>query len=348
MVRKIEFPRIVLNGKGCLDETGNITRELCARGKDALIVSSDVCMNVAGNEVKKLLEAADFNVHVYLPEEASEDTVAKAQSIVKEKEINIVLGVGGGTYIDVAKLSSSREGFHFVSVPTAASHDGISSPVASILAGKYKKSFPSSSPIALIADTAVIKTAPRRMFNSGCADILSNYTAIADWKLARDEKGEPYADYAAALSILSARHVLDAYKMISEFTLESVKHVTEGLIGAGAAMCITGSSRPCSGAEHLFSHALERIAKQPAMHGEQCGLGTIMMAKLHGLDWKRFRNALETIGAPVTSKEIGISREEVIDALVMAPTLRDRYTILHKSALSRGAAQELAEETGVV
>ena len=44
--------------------------------------------------------------------------------------------------------------------------------------------------------------------------------------------------------------------------------------------CIAGSSRPCSGAEHLFSHALEYVVGHNyGLHGERVGLGTIMMAK---------------------------------------------------------------------
>ena len=45
----------------------------------------------------------------------------------------------------------------------------------------------------------------------------------------------------------------------SEFLLKKgldVRVVVEALISAGVASCIAGSSRPCSGAEHLFSHAL--------------------------------------------------------------------------------------------
>ena len=51
-------------------------------------------------------------------------------------------------------------------------------------------------------------------------------------------------------------------------------------------MSIAGSSRPASGSEHMFSHALDRIAPKPALHGEQCGVGTIMMMYLHGGNWQ--------------------------------------------------------------
>ncbi len=50
----------------------------------------------------------------------------------------------------------------------------------------------------------------------------------------------------------------------SEFSRKGVDHrvIVEGLISAGVASCIAGSSRPCSGAEHLFSHALDKINQE--------------------------------------------------------------------------------------
>ena len=56
------------------------------------------------------------------------------------------------------------------------------------------------------------------------------------------------------------------------------------MISSGMAISIAGNSRPASGSEHKFSHALDMIAPKPALHGEQCGVGTIMMMYLHGGD----------------------------------------------------------------
>ena len=55
--------------------------------------------------------------------------------------------------------------------------------------------------------------------------------------------------------------------------------VVEALISAGVTSCIAGSSRPCSGSEHLFAHALDKLAPV-GLHGEKCGIGSIMVAKL--------------------------------------------------------------------
>ena len=99
----------------------------------------------------------------------------------------------------------------------------------------------------------------------------------------------------------------------------------------------------------MFSHALDLLHPGNALHGEQCGLGTIMMMKLHGGNWKRIRDALAQIGAPTTAAQVGIADDYIIDALVAAKDIRkDRFTILGDSGLTREAAENLARSTGVI
>jgi glycerol-1-phosphate dehydrogenase [NAD(P)+] len=40
-------------------------------------------------------------------------------------------------------------------------------------------------------------------------------------------------------------------------------------------MDFAGSSRPVSGSEHLFSHALDYFAEKKNLHGLQVALGTV-------------------------------------------------------------------------
>ncbi len=85
------------------------------------------------------------------------------------------------------------------------------------------------------------------------------------------------------------------------------------------------------------------------MHGEQCGVGTIMMAYLHGMDWKRIKETLEKVGAPTTAKELGIEPEHVVQALMQADAIRpERYTILEERGLNYDSAEKLARATGVI
>jgi glycerol-1-phosphate dehydrogenase [NAD(P)+] len=85
------------------------------------------------------------------------------------------------------------------------------------------------------------------------------------------------------------------------------------------------------------------------LHGERVGIGTIMMAKLHGLNWEKIADTLENIGAPTKAKQIKLSEEHVVRALIAAQSLRpDRYTILSKIRLEKKSALELAKSVGVI
>ena len=142
---------------------------------------------------------------------------------------------------------------------------------------------------------------------------------------------------------MSAKMITDNVDSIKPGLEESARLVVKTLFSSGMAISIAGSSRPASGSEHTFSHALDKILDKPCLHGEQCGVGTILMMYLYGGD------CLKAVGAPTSAKELGISDENVIDALTMAHTIRpERYTILGDNGISEDAAYELALKTGVI
>jgi glycerol-1-phosphate dehydrogenase [NAD(P)+] len=248
----------------------------------------------------------------------------------------------------MAKLASYQLQIQFLSIPTAASHDGIVSSQASIKDNGERRSFKTHSPLAVIADTRIIADSPYRLLAAGAGDVLSNLTAVKDWILAKKLRNEYFSSSAATLSELSAKMILESADMIKPRLGESAWIVAKALVSSGVAMSIAGSSRPASGSEHMFSHALDKIAKKPAYHGEQCAIGAIMMMYLHGGNWQMLREALIKIKVPVTAKELKIDNDIIIEALTMAPSIReDRYTIL-SGGLTQEAAEEMALETGVV
>ena len=85
------------------------------------------------------------------------------------------------------------------------------------------------------------------------------------------------------------------------------------------------------------------------MHGEQCGVGSIMMSFLYGANWKRMRNTLKQLGAPTTAAELGVSDGDLVKALELAATIRpERYTILQKLNLDHEGYKKVAKETGII
>lgn len=344
--KKIQLPREIHTGAGVINKTGTICRNL--RFEDnILVVSGPKTLRIGGKKAIDSLEAEGFNVENVTIHEASDKAVKKVQG--KIDDVSAVLGVGGGKVIDVAKMASTNSNIHFISVPTAASHDGIASPRASIRNSGGTVSLEANSPLGVIADTEIISKAPIRLLAAGCGDIISNYTAILDWKLASRLLNEDYSESASALSLMTAKMIIKYSDSIKEGLEESARMVVKSLISSSIAISIAGTSRPASGSEHKFSHALDMVAPKPALHGEQCGVGTIMMMHLHGEDWQFIRDALKRMHAPTTAEELGIEPEYIIEALTMAHSIRkERYTILGDRGLTREAAEKLAIKTEVI
>lgn len=343
----MQLPRDVLVGHGVLDEVGDVCRDLKLKG-NALIVTGSTTQSVAGKRVSELLENTENSVETVITCKATMEEVEKVMKKAQKAEVNFLLGVGSGRSIDLAKLASTRLELPFISVPTAASHDGIASSHASILDNGKNTSVKAQAPIAVIADTEVISEAPFRFLAAGCGDIISNYTAVLDWELASRLRNEYFGEYAAALSRMAARVIIENADSIKPEHETSTRLVVKALVSNGVAMSIAGSSRPASGSEHMFSHALDRIAPRPALHGEQCGVGTIMMMYLHGGDWQEIREALKKIGAPINAKELGVEDKYIIEALLHAHSIRpERYTILG-NGLTPSAAEKVARITKVI
>lgn len=344
----IELPRNVVVGHGVLAGIPRDCGRLCLP-KSALLVADEVTREIAGLEVEGYLQDAGYDTDMIIIKEADAETIQAVEMLARENDAGFLLGIGGGRPIDTAKCASFNIHKPFISVPTAASHDGIVSSRASILVDGVKQSLEAHSPIAVVADTGIISRAPHRMLAAGCGDIISNKTAVLDWRLAQRLRNEDYSSYAATLSEITADLLMENSAEIGPGLEESAWTVVKALTASGVAMSIAGSSRPASGSEHKFSHALDAIAERPALHGEQCGMGAIMMMYLHGGDWHKLRNALRTIGAPTNMDDTELTREEIIQALVKAHDIKpERYTILGYHGLTEEAAEELAEATGVI
>ena len=343
----MELPRMVVAGSGILADTGRLLEDLEV-GRKSLVLSGPHVKETVGNELSSSLVNAGYTVEWSTVGAASFYEAERAASLAKKTDSKFIIGVGGGKSIDVAKLAAYTCKIPFVSIPTSASHDGISSPFASVKGMDRPYSIVTKPPIAIFADTSLIAKAPFQLLVSGCGDLVSKTTAVRDWELSNKRTGEYYGRYSASLALLSATLIIEDAVTIGSKSEEAVRVVVEALISSGVAAGIAGSSRPCSGSEHLFGHALDIVAPGKGMHGEKCGIGTIMMARLHGIDYMKIKEALLTIGAPTKASDIGLSEKEIVEALVLARTIRkERYTILDEVKLTESSARDLASETGV-
>lgn len=345
----IELPKRIVVGDGVLKSLGDHFKDMFPSGLLVFVVTGPHIVSSVYNEVKEILEDKGFSVAYTIAGPATVDEANRVAEEARKDRADILLGLGGGRSIDLAKYAAAESGKEFVSVPTAPSHDGITSPFATLRGFERPYSKLAKPPRLLLLDIDIISSAPRRLASAGFGDLIGKYTAVLDWKLAHNLRGEYYGAYAASLALMSARHVGAYARKIGLGSKDGIRALVEALISSGVAMCIAGSSRPASGSEHLFAHALEMISRNPPLHGEAVGVGTILMSYLYGKDWVRIRRLLKEAGAPVNAKELGVTDDEIIEALVKAASIRpERYTILGERGLTRDAAEELATRTKVI
>lgn len=242
------------------------------------------------------------------------------------KKVRAVVGIGGGKALDTAKYIAFLARLPYLAVPTSLSNDGFCSPQSSLTLEGGRRSLPAALPQGVILDTQVCFGAPKSLWLSGVGDLVSKLTAVADWKLAFHNTGEPVDDLAALLSDATVYQFLAA----PSFDIAGTGLLGTALMLNGIAMEICGSSRPASGSEHLISHALDASSKRPRLHGLQVGMASYIISRLQdrGQD-KLIARLFEQIGFWDTARADPFSREEWLQAVQKAPSIKeDFFTIL--------------------
>ena len=165
-LRKNGFDRIVLfYGDGIEELVGQSVRISLASSEIAVLTQQ----TVHSNDVLDIVSTA-----FHLPR--------GSQAIV---------AVGGGVAVDVGKYVAFLNRVPVIAVPTAISNDGFASPGASLRSDGNRVSAPATIPFGVVIDTTVIRNSPPRFIYSGIGDLISKYSAIADWKRSYHATGEP-------------------------------------------------------------------------------------------------------------------------------------------------------------
>jgi glycerol-1-phosphate dehydrogenase [NAD(P)+] len=346
--RHIDLPRLLEVGQDCLGDVGALLADHSFDLRRVYVGSGGgESTGVARAVVEGLAERGSEVTHGPELDGRFEEALGLAADMIRA-EATTLIAVGGGRVIDTVKLAAARTGTELVSVPTAISHDGISSPVASLFADDgHRHSYAATMPAGIVVDISVIGAAPPRTLRAGLGDLVSNLTAILDWRLAQRAGRERYDAYSAMIAENAARSVLDLADLESP---QSHERLAKGLLMSGLAMAAAGTSRPCSGAEHLISHALDGLLGEgAAMHGEQVALGSLVSAAAHGGPLlATLTDLYARLDLPMHPSQLSISTEDMLRAVQAAPGTRPgRYTILSERDLATAAVARLLDEAFV-
>ncbi len=283
---------------------------------------------------------------IYLIEENSFDEAMELAKHICMEDVEVIIGMGGGKVLDVAKYAGFVGKIPYICVPTTLSNDSLSSPVAVLgTEGDARKTLKCAIPAGIVVDVNVIMGAPVSHLQSGIGDTISKYTALCDWKLDAARRKDRVDDFSYLLSDM-AFSSLCYNEEKSLKSKEFIKILTQSLVLGGLAMEIAGNSRPCSGSEHLFCHSLEENYKEIQIsHGMAVALGSLVSCRLQGRDAARLEAVLRAYGMDMDPMNWGITKEIFTDAwLRAADTRKDRYTVLNETTLTKELFDGIYEE----
>ena len=304
---RIAIPSILEVGKGNINNIGNLIKK--ARFQKVSICYGEGIEDLFGDSICNSLKEA--NIQIAKIETIKDINFEKISIDAFEisNDVEALIGVGGGKAIDAVKYMSFLRKLPFISIPTSTSNDGFSSPGASLLVSGRRMSLPAKTPYGIIVDIDVIKGAPEKFIFSGIGDLVSNITALYDWKFEEENGKVIIDDFATMISKKAVNSfVRTEFKTIKDDVF--LKELVDSLTLNGISMEIAGDSSPASGSEHLISHALDKFVETPQLHGIQVGMATYIMSKVQDHRFKRISKILTETGFFNYVKTLNMRKED--------------------------------------
>ena len=176
----MELPRQIVVGEKNIHDVGDFLKSLSRPTKVSIISGKNV-KKIIGKKIDDSLKKSKIRRVWHLAVSNHITALKETEKKVRSDKSDLIVGLGGGRSVDVAKLCSFNLKIPFVSIPTSASHDGIASPFVSIR-DKKPHSLVATAPLGVFVDVDIIKRAPRKLIASGCGDLMAKITAVKDWK----------------------------------------------------------------------------------------------------------------------------------------------------------------------
>ena len=321
-----QSPGRYVQGKGIVSSIAEETERL---GSHALIIADEVVWNITEEKIKESFSAnnnVDFEYEVFKGE-SSEEEIQRIVKQYKEKNIDVVIGLGGGKALDTGKAVAFELKASVIDFASTASMDAPTAAVSVIYNedGSFSGyEFYPKNPDTVIVDSEIVAQAPVRLFASGMSDGLATLIEVESTLRRQGQNmfhGKPtLASYSAYTSV--EKHivtpqvdaVIEANTLLSGLGFEN-----GGLAGAHA---IHNGFTALEGDIHHLTH------------GEKVAYGILVQLVLENAPTEKFmkyKTFFDNINMPTTLEGLHIentSYEELVQVGERALTPNDTFANL--------------------
>jgi glycerol dehydrogenase len=355
----VKTPEKYFNEVGILKTAG---LHIAKYGKRALIIGGKTALAVVGDDFLASLE----NAHITF-------TVKEFTGLVTHKEIeeyagyayqykaDIIIGVGGGKAIDLAKAVGDSQNLDVVTVPTIASTCAAWSALSTVYNedGSAKGAIHQEhSPVLILADPAIIANAPIKYLKAGIGDTIAKW-----YEYAPKLEGAP-DDIALLFSLQTAKLILE---LIDEHALTALKEAgskkagkavkkmidavifLSGLVGSAKDEKLVLKFVHAHSIDHSLTHFPEA---QDSLHGERVIFGLIVQLVLEeksDAEIEKLVNQIDELGLPISLEQLGIDNlPEKITAIARAVDLKRVGLDREKEEKLKKNIEKAIQKAGVI
>jgi glycerol-1-phosphate dehydrogenase [NAD(P)+] len=231
-------------------------------------------------------------------------------------EASAVFGLGGGQAMDMAKYVHWKRKNPLVLIPTVLSADAAYTKAIAVRVDGKVTYVGSALADHLLIDFDVLRAGPPELNKAGAGDILSIFTALADWEEAHKRLGEFHDSQIAKAAGELLAGLLAGARELATLSDEGLRLLSESFLGEVRLGEMVGNSRPEEGSEHHLAYCIESITHRPFIHGQLVELCTLIAARLQGQDATPILRFLNQVEASCHPDTVGLSRDELRTALL--------------------------------
>lgn len=312
---QIKAPDLYINEENIIRSSGKYISLISYK---ALIIGGNQALEAAGNE---LFNSLNQNGILYDTEIFSgfctNQAIQTYSNIAKKNHAGVVIGVGGGSVLDVAKAVAENTNLPVVTIPTIAATCAAWSALTVIYdeSGKVIDHRPLQiSPTIVLADTKILVEAPVRYLQSGIGD-----TIVKWYENVPNNKNNEY-DLAYQVSLNTAKYVLSVLETHAVQAVEdnrgkqptrAFKEVVDAVLALAGVVGSITSGRYRFAAAHAIHDSMTALSETHiSLHGEKVIFGLIaqfLLERRSEIEITRLIRTLNQLNLPVTLKQLGVN-----------------------------------------
>lgn len=270
------------------------------------------------------------------------ENVEELAEVVRKYNCNVLVGVGGGKALDVAKLVGDEVDMPRIIVPTSASSDAPAADWAAVYtpAGVHISGRPTRRSTELVlVDSKIIAGAPARLFSAGIGDALATWFEAEACQRAYTPNcvGRGYRSCRAGMAVSRECHKIlmeDGVAALEAVKAKVVTEAVENVIEANILLSGLGFINGGLAGSHGFHNGFSNIpGSKQSLHGEIVAFGLLCQLELENAPQETIDTILKFLhdtDLPVTLEQIGIERTPENLDIIVEHTMNKNILIHHE------------------